>query len=60
MKDKPALQAADMLAWGTNRMLVGDPKGQYRDFAHVLKTLVRLVRIEWDEAKLRKHFCEDL
>jgi len=59
MKDKPALQAADLLAWASNRSYTSRGKTEPIRFGyleHVMKQIIPSTWIVWDEAKFRQHY----
>jgi hypothetical protein len=54
MRQKPGLQAADLLAWGTNRKLSGGESFKYLE--HIMKQIIPSRWIVWDEKKLRETY----
>jgi hypothetical protein len=59
MKDKPALQAADLLAWASNRSYVAQYKHEPISFGHlepVMKQIIPSSWVVWDESKFRQHY----
>ncbi len=55
MRDKPALQAADLLAWGTNRSFSEEGKS-FKHLEHVMKQIIPSSWIVWDEARFVQEF----
>ncbi len=59
MKDKPALQAADLLAWASNRSYAASVRNEPIQFSHlepVMKQIIPSSWIVWNEAKFRQHY----
>lgn len=55
MKDRPPLQAADMLAWATTRQRAGVEK-PFQHLAHLMKKIIPATWIEWNEKALREQY----
>jgi len=56
MRDYPALQAADMLAWSVNRDLTSTGDRPFKAWAHIMHQVVPTSGIIWDEERLRKQY----
>ena len=55
MRDKPALQAADLLAWGTNRAQMPEGKA-FKYIEYIMKQIIPSSWIVWDEARFTQEF----
>lgn len=53
MKDKPALQAADLLAWATNRSLSTAKDKSFRDLHKAMKAIIPANWVVFRESELR-------
>jgi len=56
MRDHPALQAADMLAWSVNRGLTSKGDRPFKAWAHIMHQVIPTSGIIWNEERLRKHY----
>jgi hypothetical protein len=57
MRDHPALQAADMLAWSVNRDLTSKYDRPFKAWAHIMHQVIPTTGILWDENRLRNHYA---
>ena len=60
MRDNPALQAADVLAWATNRNLSRPPDEPAlgKHLEHIMKQIIPSSWIVWDERKFIQKYAE--
>lgn len=58
MRDSPPLQAADLLAWATNRRLSKDSDRPGKHLEHIMKQIIPSLSILWDEQKFRETGAE--
>lgn len=56
MRDHPALQAADMLAWSVNRDLTSEKDRPFKAWAYIMHQVVPSAGIIWNEGRLRNHY----
>ena len=54
MKDKPALQAADLLAWASNRVLTAPEVASAKHLEWIMKQIVPSSWVVFDEPRLRQ------
>jgi hypothetical protein len=54
MKSTPGLQAADMLAWSSNREQTGHHKARF--MCHIMKKVIPSMWVVWNEQKFREHY----
>lgn len=57
MRDKPGLQAADLLAWSTNRRLNGDEGDFGYYIEHIMKQIIPSYYVTMDEPTLIKKYA---
>ena len=56
MKKTPGIQAADMIAWYTNREQVAEAGAKGKHFAHIARQVVPSFGQIWTEARLKEQF----
>ena len=56
MRQKPAMQAADLLAWSTNRKLAGDSDTAFKHCEPIMKAIIPSSWLVLDEANLRSRY----
>jgi len=56
MRDKPAMQAADLLAWSTNRNYAGDSDSAFKHCEPVMKTIIPSSWLVLNEEELRNRY----
>jgi hypothetical protein len=56
MRDKPALQAADLLAWATNRTMSKNPDAAFKHLEPIMKQIIPSTWKVWDEENLINHY----
>jgi hypothetical protein len=56
MREKPAMQAADLLAWSTNRNYAGTSDSAFKHCEPVMKTIIPSSWVVFDEANLRSRY----
>lgn len=56
MRDRPALQAADMLAWSVNRDLTSTHDRPMKSLAYMMHQIIPTTGILWDEKRLRGQY----
>jgi hypothetical protein len=58
MREKPALQAADLLAWASNRIFATNKEAAFRHLEPIMKTIIPSTWIVFNEAELVKRIDE--
>ena len=59
MRDEPALQAADMIAWAESRHRSSDEDRPWRYLAKIIEPVIPSWRLVLDEETLRNKHCQD-